>query len=126
VVLQWIGYEELVNDFADWLQGSSYEGPVWAFDSFERQTSKLTAPRPDNYPAPEPSSRLRVTRGFENIPEPTSLIVVGPDTPDDVANRTIENAPEGCFLIGELNNFKLARECIPLLHCGNQVAVSLQ
>jgi hypothetical protein len=125
VMLQWIGCEDLVNDFADWVNESTYDGPVFCFDSFGTQKSRLTAPRPDNYPAPEPSTRLRVDVGFRNIPQPASLIYVGNTTPRKVTNQAVKDAPAGCFVIFNEGDVGIARKGIPLLHCGSQVAAML-
>ena len=125
VFLQWIGCEYLVNDFADWVAGSLYEGPVFVHDDFSRRKSRYSAPRPDNYPAPEPSGRMRVSATYQDVPCPASLIYVGEETPVEVADLQVSLAPEGCIVVYDLGNLGIARQGIPLLHCGNQVAMQL-
>ena len=126
ICLQWIGCEDLVNDFADWVQGSFYEGPVWAFDSFERQQSMIgSAPRPDNYPAPEPSERLRVSKGYHDVPQPASLLFIGMETPEEVAIREIDAAPEGCIVVTPWQKTSSVRTGHGIVACDDFIGAKL-
>lgn len=126
VFLEWIGCEDLVNNYADWVQESWYSGPVFAFDSFERRTSMmLSAPRPDNHPAPEPSGRLRVQKGFHNVPEPISVLYVGENTPSQLAADLVSRMVPGSIIVTPWKSIPVDRDAIPLLHCRTEVAMQL-
>jgi hypothetical protein len=125
VALEWVGEELLIENWADWVAGSHLIGPVYAFDSFERRKSKFNAPRPDNYPAPEPSYRLRVHVGFD-VPAPVSVLLVGDHTPKKVTNSVIRGMPEGAIVVLQPGQTSVARSGVPLLHCSDHVAIQLQ
>lgn len=126
VFLEWIDCEDLVNDYADWVQESSYPGPVFAFDSFQRQASMIySAPRPDNHPAPEPSGRLQVQKGWHNIPAQISVLYVGAHTPSQLAADLITRMIPGSIVITGFKAIDVDREAIPVLHCCTEVALQL-
>ena len=125
VVTQWLDAEDIVNDFADWLAGSFFEGPVWAYDDFRRRKSKFASlPRPDNYPMPEPSMRLRVHDGYE-LPGDISVLWVAPNCPVDVGKHGLKSMGEGDIIVSNLGRIPVSREAIPLLYCGDYVAYKL-